>query len=133
MKHTFARAGIMTAATAILVASGITGSGSFDRAAGHAVHPNRAAVAGVPAPGPGIESWDRFTGEWRTPTTASQIVEQAINQATASMSVFSRGVARGRLRKANATPATIRLKRRDAVFVIQYDDEPELHLPLSGE
>jgi hypothetical protein len=76
--------------------------------------------------------WDRFAGDWHVTPGAAAIVDQAIDKATASMSLFTRRVARGRLQKTNAAPARVRLHRQGADFVIQFDDRPPLRLPIAG-
>jgi hypothetical protein len=74
----------------------------------------------------------RFAGEWQGQATATATVEQAVKQVTDSMSVLTRGIARGRLLKANAAPARIRMQQDGGALRIQFEDRPAVTLPLSG-
>lgn len=74
---------------------------------------------------------DRLAGSWVLDRRRSDSVDQAINDAVRRMNVFTRGVARGRLRRTNPPYANVR--------IAFYGDNAEitagpsrLVLPLSG-
>jgi hypothetical protein len=76
--------------------------------------------------------WDRFAGDWRAESDGSQLVKTAIERATQAMNVFTRGVARGRLRERNVPPASIRMARKGDLFTIHFAGGEPVLLPISG-
>jgi hypothetical protein len=78
------------------------------------------------------ELWDRFTGDWQGSAGAAKVVEKAVHEATETMSIFTRGTARGRLMQRNAAPARIRMQRKEALFILEFAGSPAQGLPISG-
>jgi hypothetical protein len=76
--------------------------------------------------------WDRFAGDWRAESDGTELVKTAIERATQEMSMFTRGVARGRLRERNAPPASIRMSRQGDLFTIRFAGAEPVSLPISG-
>jgi hypothetical protein len=91
------------------------------------------AVATLCTPTASVDArWDRFAGNWRAESDGTQLVKTAIERATQEMSMFTRGVARGRLRERNVPPASIRMSRHDDVFTIHFAGGEPVSLPISG-
>lgn len=73
-----------------------------------------------------------FVGIWYPKSEASTVVDDAINKTTKSMNVFSRGIARDRLRQTNTPPKYIRIKSVNSLVTIEFAGRLILNLPLSG-
>lgn len=80
----------------------------------------------------GREDLNPFVGAWLGGPGAQQVVEQAIERTTASMSFFTRPFARRRLWQRNEPPDRIVMRCEDRAFIFAFDDAPVQRLPIDG-
>jgi hypothetical protein len=96
---------------------------------------NGAAAFGLPSAMKPVETATvkRLAGEWRGQPTATATVEGAVKRVTDSMGVLTRGMARGRLLTGNTAPARLLMQQQEDTLRIQFDEQPAVMLPLSGD
>jgi hypothetical protein len=82
---------------------------------------------------PGEAWWARIEGTWRPAPGSSEAVAAAVHDATESMNVLTRGIARSRLLNRFTVPSWIRIEHQRGNLVIEFAGSPSQTLPLSGE